>query len=161
MAIPVVETTKKIIYDKGPNIIRSDYWESGINKLTNKPVGWLGRMQAAAGINKTNPADPHIGGRALDIILRNNIPSELKVADDLVSIFLSLRTKMKWITVIYNKWEWNGAGTKFPRGGDAINQHLTHIHIEWRLADASLTGFESDLETAVTAMAPSDTDYEF
>jgi len=161
MAFPVVEKTKQIIYDHGPNIIRSDYWETGMNPVTEKPVGWLGRLQAAPGVNKTNPTDPHIGGRALDIILRNSITSELNVANELVGVFLGLRTKMKWIAVIYNKWEWNSMGTKFPRGGDAINQHLTHIHIEWRAADGSLTGFEPDLESALKGMAPSDTDYEF
>lgn len=35
------------------------------------------------------------------------------------------------------------------RGGDAINRHVTHIHIEWDSANINLTGFEADLTAAV------------
>ena len=35
------------------------------------------------------------------------------------------------------------------RGGDAINRHVTHIHIEWDSANINLTGFEADLTAEV------------
>lgn len=158
MAGPVVESTAKIISTYGPNIIRSEYWEKFVGAGA-KP-GWRGRVQAAAGPHKSG-ADPHIAGRALDIVLRASIPSEKKVADDLVGIFLAIKDSLKFISVVYNGWEWNGAGQKFVRGGDAVNRHVTHIHIEWSAAMMSHSGFENELTTRVKAMAPSETDYEF
>ena len=48
---------------------------------------------------------------------------------------------------------WRRFGNKFGgeivRGGDAINRHVTHIHIEWDSANINLTGFEADLTAAV------------
>jgi hypothetical protein len=105
----------------------------------------LPRLQGPAGSHKTDSHDPHIEGRAIDIILFANIESERQVADRLVDVFLTVREKMKWLALIYNKKEWNYAGKEFPRGGDAIRQHTTHIHIEWRLADAATVGWEQDL----------------
>lgn len=157
MAGPVVESTARIVYNHGPNIIRSEYWEKFVGK-GEKP-GWRGRIQAAAGPHKTG-ADPHIAGRALDIVLRASVPSEKKVADELVGIFLDIKGSLKFISVVYNGWEWNGAGQRFTRGGDAVNRHVTHIHIEWSSAMMSHSGFESELTDRVRKMAPSETDLE-
>lgn len=157
MAGQIVTNVAKIIQQHGPNIIRSQYWEAYGAKGKKY---WADRLQAAAGPHKT-AGDPHAGGRALDIVLRANIPSEKKVADELVSIFLALKGQLKFISVIYNGWEWNGAGVKFPRGGDVVNRHVSHIHIEWSAAGMSLTGFENALIEKVKTMRPSETDYEF
>ncbi len=72
------------------------------------------RLQAAAGPHKSD-GDPHIAGRALDIVLRSNIPYELYIGNFVVDAFLQARDAMKWISVVYNHSEWNGAGNKFPR----------------------------------------------
>jgi hypothetical protein len=104
----------------------------------------MDRLQAAAGPHKSGN-DPHIAGRALDIILFANQPLELEMANDIVQVFLNLREKMKWIAVIYNNWQWNRVGLKLPRTGSRENRHVTHIHIEWDAANMNLTGFEPDL----------------
>jgi hypothetical protein len=137
MASIVVETTKNILFSHGPFILQEKYLEKS---APGKPK-MMDRLQAAA--------DPHIAGRALDIILFASEGRDKFVADQLVEMFLKLRTKMKWIAVIYNGWEWNRAGIKLVRTGDAINRHVTHIHIEWAAADASYNGFESELKEAL------------
>lgn len=79
------------------------------------------------------------------------------MADDLVQAFLSVKSKLNFISLIYNDWEWNGAGQKFPHAG-----HKTHIHIEWSGSSMNHTGYEADLGAAVAAVKPADdTDFEF
>ena len=124
-----------ILRDHGPSILSTTYKDVAAKVQ-------LPRLQGPAGSHKTDSNDPHIQGRAIDIILFGNIESERKVADEL---FLTVREKMKWLAVIYNKKEWNWAGKEFPRGGDIINQHITHIHIEWAMAFAATVGWEEDL----------------
>lgn len=142
MAGLVVNSTEKVIRENGPDIIRSQYWEDHVSKGTQP--GWKDRLQSAAGPHKSG-GDPHIAGRALDIILFADKTNERLVAERIVSAFLNLREQMKWISVIYNGSEWNKFGGKMPRGGDAINRHVTHIHIEWDSAEINLTGFEDAL----------------
>jgi hypothetical protein len=127
-----------VLSEHGPYIIRGKYYDVAAKKE-------LPRFQGPAGPHKTDDHDPHKEGRAVDIILFANIEHERLIADELVNVFLKVRDKMKWSAVIYNKKEWNSAGKEFPRGGDPINQHVTHIHIEWRLADASSVDWEQTL----------------
>lgn len=142
MAGLVVNNTERIIRENGPDTIRNQYFEKNVPK-GEKP-GWKDRLQSAAGPHKSGD-DPHIAGRALDIILFADQPNELLIANRIVYAFLNLREQMKWISVIYNGSEWNKFGTKMPRGGSAINRHVTHIHIEWDSANMNLTGFEDGL----------------
>jgi hypothetical protein len=142
MAGLIVNNTEKIIRDNGPDIIREQYWEKYV-PAGEKP-GWRDRLQSAAGPHKSG-GDPHIAGRALDIILFADKPNERRVAERIVNAFLNLREQMKWISVIYNGTEWNRFGKPMPRGGDAVNRHVTHIHIEWSSADINNTGFEDAL----------------
>jgi hypothetical protein len=142
MAGLVVESTKRILYENLPKL-REQYWEESA-----RPPKWMDRLQAAAGPHKSGN-DPHIAGRALDIILFASQPLELEMANDLVEVFLGLREKMKWIAVIYNSEEWNRAGLKFPRTGSPENRHVTHIHVEWDAANINLVGFEADLAAAL------------
>jgi hypothetical protein len=137
-----VEKGLNILRDHGPYILRTTYFEQATKK--NLP-----RLQGPAGPHKTDDHDPHKEGRAIDIILFGNIEHERLIADELVQVFLKVREKMKWSAVIYNKKEWNKAGTEMPRGGDLINQHVTHIHIEWRAADAASVDWEQDLIDAL------------
>lgn len=142
MAGLVVEKTQKILFEKIPKL-REQYWEASAKP---KPK-WMDRLQAAAGPHKTGD-DPHIAGRALDIVLFSGQPLEKNIADHIVEVFLGLREKMHWIAVIYNKEQWHRNGTKTPRlrKDDPAYEHITHIHIEWEAAGLSHTGFEADLE---------------
>ena len=150
MAGQVVETTARIVSDYGPNTIRSSYWE----QYQAKP-DWMARIQAAAGPHKTG-GDPHIAGRALDIVLRASEPNEKRIAEELVQVFLKLRSELKFIAVIYNGWEWNKAGVRFPRGGDAVNRHVSHIHIEWAASDMNHGGFDELLAGEVSNISDLD-----
>lgn len=127
-----------ILRNHGPAILNTNYKDAGAKVM-------LPRLQGPAGSHKTASTDPHIQGRAIDIILFATVEAERNVADELVDVFLTVREKMKWLAVIYNKKEWNWAGKEFPRGGDIINQHVTHIHIEWAMAFAASAAWEDDL----------------
>ena len=143
MAGLVVNTTEKLLREKGPSILREQYWEKYVPK-GEKP-GWKDRLQAAPGPHKSG-GDAHIAGRALDIVLFADKPNERMIAERIVSAFLNVREEMKWISVVYNGSEWNKFGGKMPRGGDDINRHVTHIHIEWDSSGINNTGFEEKLE---------------
>jgi hypothetical protein len=126
-----------VLREHGPSILNTTYKD--VAAKVNLP-----RLQGPAGSHKSGN-DPHIQGRAIDIILFANIESERKVADELVDVFLTVREKMKWLAVVYNKRQWNWAGQEFPRGGDIISQHVTHIHIEWAMGFAASAAWEQDL----------------
>ena len=98
-----------VLREHGPSILNTTYKD--VAAKVNLP-----RLQGPAGSHKSGN-DPHIQGRAIDIILFANIESERKVADELVDVFLTVREKMKWLAVVYNKRQWNWAGQEFPRGG--------------------------------------------
>jgi hypothetical protein len=140
MAGAAVEATKRALGSFGPPLLNQKYWDS-----SRRPPGLLSRLQAAAGPHKSG-ADPHIAGRALDIILFAKIPGEKDCADRLVKIFLGLKAQMHFIDIVYNGWEWNGAGVKFKRKGD---QHTTHIHIEWSSAGVDRANFAGELSDAL------------
>ena len=156
MAGLAVEETKRILFEEGPHLLREKYYEN-----YQKKPGYMDRLQASAGPHKSGN-DPHIAGRALDIVVRANIPYELYIGNFLVDVFLTARVAMNWIDLIYNHWEWNGAGNKFPRkrftkdkdgkptkNDDAIFGHVTHIHIEWSASGVASANFQQDLISAL------------
>lgn len=162
MAGLAVEVTKRVLFDYGPSILREEYYDGA-----KKPPGNLPRLQASAGPHKSGD-DPHIAGRALDIVLRNSFPFELALGNQLVDVFLQLRESMKWISVVYNHSEWNGAGYKMPRRrfitdsdgkptkiDDVIFGHITHIHIEWSVSGLASGDFEEDLVGALVVLKTS------
>ena len=141
MAGLAVDATVRALKYYGPSLLTQLYWDASV-----KPKGgWLPRLQAAPGPGRTS-TDPHVAGRALDIILFASKPTEKDYADRIVQVFLASRAAMSFISVIYNGWEWNGSGLKFPHVDQA---HKTHIHIEWSGGGVSKAGFESDLEDAL------------
>ena len=146
MAGRAVEATQKALYNFGPGLLTRNYWDQAAN---NRKGAWLGRLQAAAGPHKDKDTDPHSAGRALDIILFAADPSEKDFADRIVKVFLDLKSKISFISVIYNGKEWNAAGVQFPRSGDAVNRHVTHIHIEWGKTGVCVDAFGADLEDAL------------
>jgi hypothetical protein len=151
MAAIVVETTKWVLENYGPDILMRQYWETHRTDEKGKklPDAYMDRLQAAAGSHKKD-GDPHKSGRALDIILFADKPEEKRVADALVEVFLGLKRKMNFISLIYNGWEWNGAGHRFPHGSDPVTRHITHIHIEWGETGMGLTDFQEALAGAVS-----------
>jgi hypothetical protein len=124
-----------ILREHGPAILNTTYRDVAAKKD-------LPRLQGPAGSHKSGN-DPHIQGRAIDIILFANIENERVVADKLVDVFLTVREQMKWLAVVYNKKQWNWAGQEFPRGGDLISQHITHI--QWAMAFAAQATWEQAL----------------
>lgn len=111
------------------------------------------RLQSAPGDHKTNPnynasKDPHVAGLALDIILLAWVPSERKLAENLVDLFVYYRDQMRWSAVIYNHVTTDDFGGPKPYGGK--NNHESHIHIEWPKSRAGTTGFVGDLAYDLT-----------
>ncbi len=152
MAGPVVEATCKVLLDYGPNTLRTQYLERNRGKGKDGkrlPPKWMDRLQASAGPHKSGN-DPHIAGRALDIILFATEPNEKRIADELCQAFLRILDKIKLCALIYNGAEWNARGVKLPRNGDAIRRHVSHIHIEWAQANMNHAGFDEDLAAEVS-----------
>ena len=148
MAGLAVNATQRALYYFGPSILTQQYWDASVKDKKGKAVGgWLGRLQAAAGPWRTSVTDPHVAGLALDIILFAKDTSEKDFAERIVQVFLNQRASMAFISVIYNGWEWNGAGVRFPHVDEA---HKTHIHIEWGGTGVAKADFASDLEDALT-----------
>jgi hypothetical protein len=142
MAGAAVEATQQALYYYGPSLLTEQYWEPA-----KKPKpGWMTRLQAPPGPHKDKTSDPHAAGRALDIILFAKEPREKDYAERIVRAFLGLKKQMRFISVIYNGWEWNRDGVKFPHVDEA---HKTHIHIEWGQSGVGLADFASDLEDAL------------
>ena len=144
MAGPAINKTKEILAEKVP-LLRETYWEP-----SSTPPKQMDRLQAAAGPHKSGN-DPHIAGRALDIILFANKPNEQELANNIVKVFLDLKEVMKWSAVIYNKKQWDARGeTPRLKNNDPSYEHVTHIHIEWREADMGNTGFEEALRKGLS-----------
>jgi hypothetical protein len=156
MAGPAVELTQQALLEAGHPILSQTYFDTSI-----RPPKRLPRLQAAPGPHKTGD-DPHIAGRALDIILFSNVDMERAIANDLVGIFLDLRADMRWIAVIYNGNEWNSQGIRFDRTRvangihDPVFEHRTHIHIEWGLSSINTKGFSDALDERLAQAFDSD-----
>src|ERR1022692_4053994 len=105
MAGPAVAATLHALSYYGPSILTQDYWETNAkDKDGNRTAKWMARLQAAPRDDRTASTDPHVAGRALDIILFAKQPNEKDYADRIVQVFLSLKAKMSFISVIYNLW---------------------------------------------------------
>jgi hypothetical protein len=136
MAKKAVEMTVLALRGAGPSILKSQF-------------GGLPRLQAAPDDKHVGAKDPHVGGRALDIILLADRDYERLFADMIVEVFLEMRDDMRWGAVIYNKVEWTSAGQELPRiwnpkmkEKDPVRfEHTTHIHIEWSTANAERGDF--------------------
>ena len=118
-----VLSTRSRLLDEGPNILHT--------MLRGEP-----RLQAWPGPN--DKSGPHFEGRALDIILLSERDSECSIADQLIECFLKFREEIEWEALIYNREEWNAAGSKSARILTPDNknpgrdfEHRTHIHIQW------------------------------
>jgi hypothetical protein len=136
MAFKAAEATSRALYEHGPAILRYPHvYGYDAEKKKKKTED---RLQLAPDDRHQADKDPHKNGRALDIVLVSTSPSERAEADKLVEIFLELRETMQWETVIYNRSEWNVAGSKSARLSSdpdpyekASFEHITHIHIQW------------------------------
>lgn len=156
MAFKAAEATARALMENGPAVLRTKH-VYGYDKKAKKS-NTEDRLQMAPDDRHQGDNDPHKNGRALDIVLVAAVPSERAEADELVRVFLELRETMHWGAVIYNKEQWNSAGSKSPRISKetdawekARDEHVTHIHIEWPDHRKDDDSFFTDLADALKA----------
>jgi hypothetical protein len=154
MAFKAAEATARALKEYGPPILRTKH-TYGYDAKTKKSKTEE-RLQMAPDNRHQADDDPHKNGRALDIVLLASIPSERAEADEVVRVFLERREMMQWGAVIYNKEEWNSAGSKSPRLSNDTDawekarfEHVTHIHIEWPDHKKDDDSFYDDLVDAL------------
>lgn len=129
MSHPSVQATLQQLIQVGPPILKGQYLEKGMRDGRGKhlPDQMLDRLQGAGGSHKA-PGDVHNQGRALDIILFNDVGPEKAVAYELIQKFRLLRTMMKWNSLKYDRQEWDRHGGSY---GGQNSTHDSHIHIQW------------------------------
>ena len=143
MAGAATEATKTALFYYGPSLVTENYWDA----FAKPKAAWLPRLQAAAKSGGTS-TNSHVNGRALDIVLFASEPIERDYANRIVRVFVGLKAKIGFISIVYNDWEWNGQGAMFPH---IDQEHKTHIHIEWGKTGVGNRSFASDLEDALYA----------
>ncbi len=88
-------------------------------------------------VKGTNTKSSHSEGRALDIGLRADIPSERLIGDQLFKLLISVAVKSGIDNVIWNRqiWSVSHGGPRPFLGtystGAPKNPHTDHIHVEW------------------------------
>ena len=105
------------------------------------------RLQSAAGDHSKNPDykpadDPHVDGRALDIILFVKAPKEKIIGENIFAMFHAYKKEMRWTAIIYNRYTVDDFGGPRLYERNNWNDHSTHIHIEWSASKAKTTGFK-------------------
>lgn len=127
-----------IVIHKAVLSMRSTLLREGpsILQTPTRTTGGEARLQAWPAPSDT--PGPHFEGGELDIVLLSERDSECSIADQLIECFLKYREEIEWETIIYNREEWNAAGSKRARiltpGIKNLGRdygHLTHIHIQW------------------------------
>jgi hypothetical protein len=107
---------------------------------------WNGeeRLQLSPDSRHQGETDPHKTGRAIDIVLDAQRPTEKMEGEILVQAFIDLSADMQWQYLIYAKRAWDPLKTyeqAIPRIANprdyttdwerARYEHMTHIHIQW------------------------------
>jgi hypothetical protein len=114
---------------------------------------WHGeqRLQMAPDALHQADNDPHKTGRAIDIVLDSQRPTEKNEAESLIQAFIDLQSDLNWEYLIYAKRAWDSVRayhTPIPRTADpkkytdnwarARYEHITPIHIQWSEATKNL-----------------------
>jgi hypothetical protein len=105
------------------------------------------RLQSAPGDHSKNPdykpaADPHVDGRALDIILFASELKEKIIAENIFAMFNAFKEELRWASIIYNRYTIDDFGGPRLYERNNWNDHRTHIHIEWSATKAGTSGFK-------------------
>jgi hypothetical protein len=145
MAYRSAETTAKALRDQGPPVLKTS---------------WHGeeRLQLAPDDKHQGETDPHKTGRAIDIVLDSQRPTEKMEGEILVQAFIDLKDEMQWEYLIYAQRAWDPLKTydqAIPRIADprtyttawdrARYEHVTHIHIQWSEGKKDLDSFQDSL----------------
>lgn len=138
MAQPAVEELKSALTGTIPFL-------SGVYKEANGQS--LPRLQAAPKDHSKEPnykpaVDPHVDGRALDIILFAHELKEKTIAENIFAMFNAYKQEMRWAAIIYNRFTIDDFGGPRLYERNNWNDHRTHIHIEWSASKAQTTGFK-------------------
>jgi hypothetical protein len=157
MAFKAAEALAKALREEGPPILRTPF----VHGKTSES-----RLQLAPDALHSADNDPHREGRAVDIVLLSNDPSQKAEADELVRLFRRMVDTMQWGWLIYNKRQWSPTGAETPRLFRAKNadetpaeytdrktkfEHVTHIHVEWENHKKDLDDFADDLVAELTS----------
>ncbi len=74
---------------------------------------------------------PHDNGSAIDIFLDATDADQRKLADAIVRLLVSEKSRLKWGAVIWNRQTWDNRGGPIPYERAQTMPHIDHIHIEW------------------------------
>jgi hypothetical protein len=89
-----------------------------------------------------NPGhDDHGEGRAVDIGLRANVPTERQLAYDLIRLFRSNAAEVGWSYLIWNKQIWYNDSRGGPLNNGFKGAHTDHIHVSWSQLKSQNTVF--------------------
>lgn len=138
MAQPAIEELKLTLMGTIP-FLAGTYGEGNGKSLP--------RLQSAAGDHSKNPdykpaKDPHVDGRALDIILFATNPKEKIIGENIFAMFHAYKEEMNWTAIIFNKYTVDDFGGPRLYERNNWNDHSTHIHIEWSPSKSKTTGFK-------------------
>ncbi len=155
MAGKAVTLLERILRSRGPALLRTPCF-SHYHKVTRKAV--MGSRLQAAG--RGGEGDAHNTGRALDIIVYAREPPQFEkvsiertIGYRLVDAFMQAREDMRWNLMIYDQEQWDENGISSVRiakpGTTGMakvdHEHLTHIHIQFAMADKDFDEFEDAL----------------
>ena len=145
MAYRAATTTAEALRDNGPPVLKTN-WNGE------------GRLQLAPDDRHQGETDPHKTGRAIDIVLDSQRPTEKVEGEILVQAFIDLSDDMQWEYLIYAKRAWDplkAYDQPIPRIADprdyttawerARYEHITHIHIQWSEEKKDLDLFKDTL----------------
>ena len=94
MAYRAATTTAEALRDNGPPVLKTNWHGEG-------------RLQLAPDDRHQGETDPHKTGRAIDIVLDSQRPTEKVEAEILVQAFIDLSDDMQWEYLIYAKRAWD------------------------------------------------------
>ncbi len=145
MAYRAAATTAQVLRDYGPPVLKTSWNRED-------------RLQLAPDNRHQGETDPHKTGRAIDIVLDSQRPTEKMEGEILVQAFIDLSDDMQWEYLIYAKRAWDplkAYDQPIPRIANpreyttawerARYEHITHIHIQWSEQKKDLDPFKDTL----------------
>ena len=100
----------------------------------------------------TDTTGPHVEGVALDIFLHFDDGYDKSIADQLIPVLLRQQATMGWDYMIYFDRHWDAQGNESrPKDEKKIEDHRSHIHIQWTKPQSAQTGFQQALTDDIKA----------